>query len=190
MLLPLHLNLQDSAHTNTRMTIYARPRSDVTANWTNVGGESSHWESTNDGISHPNGSTDDATYIENAVATTVAEVRLQAVHDPETDQSHILSVRAKAFAGGPSLTLELIENTTSRFSVTFAPTASWATYSSTLTEAQANAITDYTNLRVRLTNAASKSVGVSEIEFALPPKRLRTYAQATYPRAVAVQVTS
>lgn len=131
------------------MTQYARPTSDVSVGgWTTT----PLWSKIND--------VSDATYItstKNASADTF-EVALGSVTDPAVGTGHILKVTLRCDkATNGTATLYLYEGTTLR--ATYAVPGYLATgftiYSYTLLEAEANAISSYSNLRIRVAASCS-----------------------------------
>ena len=85
---------------------------------------------------------------------------LSNVDDPETASDHKIKYKAQGVVGGmsygsgPALTIALYEGTTERHSTTNSSlsTSSGGTdYTITLSESEANSITDYDNLLIRLT---------------------------------------
>jgi hypothetical protein len=99
-------------------------------------------------------------------AADVLEVSLGNVTDPGVSTGHIVRVRLAKVDGGvypgtggttPTQTVELFQGTTliaTAVSAVNAPDA-WTQTDYTLSAAEADAITDYTDLRVRVTNTAS-----------------------------------
>ena len=127
------------------MTQTARPVSDITTDsWTTA----PLWSKLND--------VSDDTFVTGPVSddTSYCEVKLGALTDPASSSGHTLYVRARVASGdGPAenlswglyqgaTTIEVTSATISRTTIT--------DYSLTLGAAQANNITDYTDLRVRL----------------------------------------
>ena len=127
------------------MTQTARPISDVTTySWNTT----PLWSKVND--------ASDATYITGTPGwnSTECELKLASLTDPVSSTGHIVYVRARVASGSgaaEALGFALLQGTTyigywypsvSRTTIT--------TYSATLSTAQANSITDYANLRIRL----------------------------------------
>lgn len=115
--------------------------------WTTTGAASAHAALAD---------TDDASYI-NTGATTTIRLSLSAVTDPGVGTGHKLVVRAKTSSGG-TITAALYEGASARKAATTIGTlqAALTNHEVTLSEAEANAITDYSNLELRL--AASPAV--------------------------------
>lgn len=91
----------------------------------------------------------DTDYISTTTSST-CEVRFEAGGDPVSSVGHIIRFRAKALT---SLTAYLYQNTTliSTFVATGISNTVYQDFTWTLSESEANSITDYTNLRVRFT---------------------------------------
>lgn len=150
------------------MTQYARPNSTVAAGtWT-----------ASTGTLH--GATSDesnATWIRSLSTTTdYVTLGLGSVTDPASSADHVLKVRVQGVgSGGPErFSLDLLQGATviaAPFSSQTAPRGTWTELSYTLIAVEADAITDYTALRVRITPAtlrAGESVQVSEVWLEVP----------------------
>ena len=87
---------------------------------------------------------------------------LSDVTDPESTSDHKIIYTALATAGGfmgtPGLTIALFEGTTQRHSTTnnSVNTGSATQYTINLSTSEANSISDYTNLILRVTNAGAE----------------------------------
>lgn len=143
------------------------------------------WQGTTDGI---NFGTDLHTYIDEFIAsaddngsyilisafdpgTYTCEVKFDSLIDPAIHTGHTL--RFRTIRGGFSnqtINISLYQGTTLIYSSAITATASYATSTFTLSEAQAANITDYTDLRVRISHAydLSSSPRVSTVEFEVP----------------------
>jgi len=136
------------------MAQFGYPTSDITVgSWTNVGGPTSHWDCLNE-VSYS-----DSDYIQaNNVTANVCEVQVNTLTDPVSSVNHIVHLRVqKAGSGTITLNVALVENTTVRATRSITLTTSWVDRSFTLTDAEADAITDYTNLRIRFTATCASS---------------------------------
>lgn len=148
------------------MTQFARPASDITtANWT-----------TTPLFSKLNDQSDATVVRPNNGITTACEVKLGAVTDPAVSTGHIVKVHAKAtgssageqqtvdlYQGGTAIATAIITGTVSRTAQT--------EYTGTLSGVQADAITDYTDLRIRLrmsTGAATEFIEYGEAWLEVP----------------------
>lgn len=143
------------------MAQFGRPASDVAAgSWTTT----PLWSKINEVVA------DDTSFITDAAAGGVAEVGLSSVVDPLSSTGHIIRVRAKRGASaGTQLAVALYQGATQIAAFTQASlTTAFVTYTFTLSGAQADAITDYTNLRFRLQGNTSSAVTVSWAEFEVP----------------------
>lgn len=99
-------------------------------------------------------SADDGDYVSIA-GTGTFEVKLASGADPGVGYGHTIRYRLQG-DGSKQFTVRLVQGSTIRSTdptVRTPPAGSWTTYSWTPTEAEANAITDYTDLRLRFTVA-------------------------------------
>ena len=157
------------------MAQFFRPTSDITV--TNVTGTFANIDET---------SASDADYISTLDNTIVTyETRFGSRPDPLSSSGHVVRVRhAKAdtnvapstTGSACSATFTLYEGTTLRATLgTSIALGAWTTLSYTLTTGEANAITDYGNLRVRMVTTNSggspanrRGGAISWIEFECP----------------------
>ena len=146
----------------------ATPDSDISAGlWEPIGGESTLFAAVN-------GATDDD-YIEalNGENTT-CELGLTTVTDPEVATGHILRVRLQGTgSGGPErLQIALFEGATQRaISGNLSNRGSWDTQTYTLTAGEADSITAYSDLRIKLISsnlAATEDMWARLAEFEVP----------------------
>ena len=134
------------------MTQFGQPESDITMDFTLSSG-SNGWELV-DGET-----AEDTGIITGNASAEVAECRVTSLTDPEVGTAHTIRVRHQSVGGGGAperLDFELIENTTQRALINnqAANRGSFVTTSYTLSAAEADAISDYTNLRLRVTIGA------------------------------------
>jgi hypothetical protein len=119
---------------------------------------------------------DDADYITSPSETAPQfEVKLgNNLIDPLSSTNHVIKVRAKSTGSGPAetATLQLFQGATQKatsgaISIT---RNAFSTLTYTLTPAQADSITDYTNLSVRvvISKAANEVIQVSWVDFEVP----------------------
>lgn len=150
----------------------AVPTSTITTNnWSgNVNGANLHLD-----IDEGVGTSDDATsYIFVNTMTPgsyTSEVKFGSLTDPTINTGHILRCRAIRNNISPqTLGLSLYQGATLIYNTTFNPNMSYGTHEFTLSEAQASAITDYTDLRVRIQFSYTGGTGpfVSAVEFEIP----------------------
>lgn len=144
------------------MTQYARPDSDVdTGSW--VASTGSDFFALID-----ESSASDSDYISSAdfeTSTDSITVGLDNVTDPVNAINHIVSYRSKGTGGGmmgniPSITVVLLETSTPiATSVNSSLTGSYTDYTFTLSEAEANAIGNYDNLRLKFTRGIESGGG-------------------------------
>lgn len=119
----------------------------------------------------PGSDLDYNTSAKNAGGDTF-EVTLSSLSDPNVHTNHIVNYRARCDkASNGTVVVSLVEGTTVIRS--YDPgylTTSFAPYSFTLTEGEAQSISDYTNLRLRFvgTCTANAYVFVSWAEFRVP----------------------
>jgi hypothetical protein len=164
------------------MTQFARPTSDVTAgSWTTA----PLFSKTND--------QSDATVITSPAAVTECELALGDPTPPSVDTGHILTVRcyATGSGAGEKLTWYLYQGAsliaTSAATTIARGSGSIADYSYTLTTAEAAAITNYTDLRIRMartTGAAGETVTVADCWLEVPD------AAATFERAASLDAVA
>jgi len=121
----------------------ARPASDVTVGaWVPSTGSDLYAM-----IDEPN--VDDADHIYTAFNAAESEVALSALQDPLSSTGHTLRYRVEG-NGSSGITVTLLCGSTVIASWTHDPApSSWTTYEQTLSSGQADAITDYSDLRVR-----------------------------------------
>jgi hypothetical protein len=155
------------------MAQFARPISDVTINtwWT-----SPLYSKVND--------SSDSTYINGPLGSTLAcELQLGSVTDPASNTNHVLTVRAivqDGSAAGEKLTFYLYEGATLR-ATSAAETISRTTatdYTYTLTSTEADSITNYSDLRVRMaqtTIGGIETIRVYEVYLSVPDAPVTTY---------------
>lgn len=147
------------------MAQYAVPDADITdGNWLNQAASNVNmYLSIVPGTPGSIGAGDDATYVESesAPASSPVAFNLSNVEDPVTSSGHIVRWRRSKNAAGGSqidLTVELRQGYVSEGSQgtlinTFADTNlpnAFATTTDTLSGAEADAITDYTDLQLRM----------------------------------------
>jgi len=166
------------------MTQIARPISDITVNgWTTE----PLWSKVND--------ASDATYITGPVGSgTLCEVKLASLSDPVGNTGHAVYIRARVANGayyGEELRWDLyqgaeviafgLSTTISRTTIT--------TYSHTLTAAETDSITDYTDLRVCLLQseiAGGENISVYDVWMECPGIDAAPITTSTVAAAVAV----
>lgn len=140
------------------MTQYARPNVDIsTGAWTPSTG-ASLFECINEVF------YDEADYIQNTGTSSTCEVDLTTVLDPTVHTGHTVNIRAKRTATGSSCTCYVIQGTTVIASFAVTVTSTFQTTSYTLTAAEAGAITNYADLRLRFTGVKS-IIACGEITF-------------------------
>lgn len=139
-------------------------------------------------------SANDADSIASPVGpvNAMCELGLSDVIDPRVGTGHIWRVRAKrtggVFDNAYTLKVDLMEGATVRATQTHSigTLETWTNFTRTLTAGEADAITDYTNLRVRLTaddagSVLSDRVSVSFAELEVPDvPPLRSAAYGAY----------
>ena len=156
------------------MAQFARPDGDIsTGSWTDEGtsfNDGSLWTSIEE-----TSEDSDTSYILDAAANTTSEVSLTNVTDPAVGTGHILRawMRSSGSGGPERLVLALFEGATQRATSgnlsNRSGTYGEVTY--TLTAGEADAITAYTDLRIRLiasNQAGGEEVRVTQAEFEVP----------------------
>lgn len=141
------------------MTQFARPDADVsTGTWTTT----PLWSKIDEV------SADDTDFIQSSTNADACEVSLTNVTDPVSSSSHILRWRRRA-SGAPSCTVALYQSTTLIASFTDTGiSAGFADQSYTLSGSEADAITDYTDLRIRFTLNVAVNWRCSQAYFECP----------------------
>ena len=133
---------------------------------------------------------DGATSINSANAgisgTTTGEVGLSNIADPLTSSGHIMRVRHReTLAGGTLNFVELRQGTTLIATLTPSTGSAWHTDTFTLSAAEADAITDYDDLRFRFKgtngNTELKNVLVTWFEFEVPGDHTHTAGDDAHP---------
>lgn len=150
------------------MVQIAKPDSDVSAGlWEPIGGETTLFEAVN-------GATD-SDYIEALDGeNTTCELGLGSLTDPAVSTGHILRVRLQGTgSGGPErLMIQLFEGATQRAaSPNLTSRGAWDTQTYTLTAGEADSITDYTNLSIKLVSSnlgATEDMWARSAEFEVP----------------------
>jgi hypothetical protein len=141
------------------MAQFARPDSDISAGlWAAIGGPSTLWECLDE--TSPNDGTD---YIESLNGdNTTCEIGLSDVTDPAVGTGHTIRFQIQGTgSGGPErCELQLFDGVT-QIATTGNQTSrgAWALKEYLLSAAEADAITDYTDLRLKI---ISSSLGASE----------------------------
>jgi len=151
------------------MVQIALPDADIVAgSWTAVGGPSTLFDAVDDGMAS------DSEYMEDIANNTTAELGLQTVTDPVGNIGHILRVRLQGNgSGGPErCQVALFEGATQRAISGFMTSrAAWDTQTYTLTTGEADAITAYTDLRIKIISSnlgGGETMWVSGAEFEVP----------------------
>jgi hypothetical protein len=116
----------------------------------------------------------DADYIR-ATGAQTCELKFSSLTDPVSAASHVLRLRAKATGSGGAekWTVTIYQGASliaTAFSNTTVTRTNFADYSYTLAAAEANAITNYADLRVRIVSApgAAETIDVSFVEIEVP----------------------
>lgn len=132
----------------------------VTTNWTKSGGASAYYDAVDDGIA-------DETYqIDTGTTGSAIELGFQDAFNIKSPHFYAtgvmkgsdrirLNVRAKYQLGSGSMTFALFEGATQRATRTVTLSVTSTTYSDILTSTESNAISDYKNLRVKITNVSA-----------------------------------
>ena len=126
------------------MTQYLRPISDINAKWTCSTGSNRYALIDEETYS-------DIDFISGTAGNGYQEVKLVTGQTPGNRLNHIVNFRSRYSTSGSTLTVTLVQGSTTIASSTKTPASSFTNYSFTLTEAQANLITDYSDLRIRFT---------------------------------------
>ena len=142
------------------------------------------WQALDDGVTNTDDNTSKLRSIVNPAFTNYFEVSLTDITDPGVATGHIMRIRGRCAVTSVVHDVEfhLYEGTTLRATGTGTwNSLTWTTLSYTLTESEANAITDYTDLRIRFaadqisgTSARAQVTGV-ELEVSYVADTLRTH---------------
>lgn len=160
------------------MTQHLKPTSTITAGlWT--ASTSTLHDDTDEGVDSPD---EDATYAGQDTELDVMELLLQAGVDPVSSAGHVMQWRARrhgAWYDVAYLTVELYQGATLIATGSSGHGTSYTTATYMLTSTEADAITDYTDLRMRVQLASSIGTAhlhLTALELTLPT--LDTYASA------------
>lgn len=130
---------------------YLRPVADTSlGGWTDQSGGTTDIYAT---IDETTASDSDYVQTPNNPSTNIYKLKLTSGSDPGVDTGHVISYRYRKpeAAGTVNLKVRLVEGTTTRKEWTHSNIGtSWTTQVQTLSEAEASAITDYTNLYLEL----------------------------------------
>ena len=147
----------------------ARPDADITDGaWTAEGGPTDLFDCLDEVT------PSDTDFIEDAANNTTCELGLTTLTDPAVATGHILRCRMKGEgSGGPErVQIALFEGATQRaISGNFTNRGSFADKSYTLTTGEADSITAYTDLRIKLISSnlgGGETMQVSHAEFEVP----------------------
>ena len=146
------------------MAQFTRPSSDITTDWTTT----PLWSKLDEAIA------DDGDFITGTGNAKTFEVKLSAITDPGIDTGHVIRIRARATGGQAAEKLNtwgLYQGATPIVTQNASITrGSFNEYSIALSEVEASAITDYSDLRVRglTSQGASETIDVSWAEFETP----------------------
>ena len=148
---------------------FGRPNGDLTTgSWSST--EGTFYEAVNE--TTPNGDTD---YVYSSTDEDILNLNITDLVDPEGNTGHILQFVAKSVGGGgqgESIQIYLFEGTTEIATDTETITrGSYETVTYTLSAGEADSITDYSNLSLRLqvkTIGGGESLRVSQTEFQVP----------------------
>ena len=149
------------------MTQFARPDATITA---------ASWTASATTLHGDTSDQSNATYMTGGSSAGTVELNLGNVTDPASSADHVIYIRVQGTGtGGPErFSLSLLQGATviaAPFSAQSAPRGTWTEYSYTLIGTEADAITDYTDLRVQVTPSGLKSgetVLVSEVWLQVP----------------------
>jgi hypothetical protein len=146
------------------MTQYAVPDSTAVATSVTIVGAATVHEATDDGID--SGTPDDnASRVTGTSTASVFIVNLEDIEDPGTaNTNHVLKTRATSRGSLGSfhqMRVQLRQGTTNITNDLVTLTGSWVTYTRALTGPEANSITDYTDLKVRVKVAFASGVNAA-----------------------------
>ena len=150
------------------MAQYARPDSDVSdGRWLNSADNSTNLYSY---IDESSVSDDDYIWVEDEWGSTdICTVGLGDVTDPSSASDHKFTVRSRENGGSSSveMTVTLLQGTTVIKSVSFYPDYAFSNTTTTLSSVEANSITDYTDLRLKIQAVDGMGMGTfTEVSWA------------------------
>lgn len=157
------------------MSQFARPASDIsTGAWAAIpSSPATLWDKVSEVVSD-DAATTARTFIVGA-GTDTFEEKLSTVGDPSTSAGHIVRVHAFAddsLGDGANIDVFLMQGAVQIATFTFSAGAAWVTGQRTLSALEADSISDYSDLRIRV--RANGSVGnswifdVSQMELQVP----------------------
>lgn len=146
------------------MTQFARPTSDITTG---------SWVVTPLWSKVDEVSADDSDYITSVTNADTMECAVSSLTDPVSSTGHVIRLRAQATGSGAveRINLGLVQGTTViATALTTITRGSFNNFSLTLSAGEADSITNYGDLRIRLTAAlaATEVLDVSQIYFECP----------------------
>lgn len=141
------------------MTQFLRPIFEISNSGWTVNPSGSTWAAVDEAVA------DDSDYIQTSTSGHVVELALQTGGDPANNINHQYTFRVRKGAGS-SLTVALYDGATLIATVTNTTTyAGFTDVTVTLTGGEADAIGNYGDLRLRLTNNANVNVRVAQAWF-------------------------
>ncbi len=165
----------------------ALPSGTVTNNWNITGAATAH-EAVDDPVGSPD---DDTTKLDSTVDEDEFLVNIGTVTDPEVGTGHVIRFRCQSTGSGAPERVEvkLFEGTTERAASgnIACNRDTWQDESYTLSEAEANSITDYSVLRLecRVKIIGSELIEVTQIFLEVPDPPV---GGASFPAAVNTSV--
>lgn len=149
------------------MAQYGRPVADlVVGSWSKNGGGTPLYAQVDEVT------PSDADYIWCYQSFNACELDITpSLGDPEVSTDHIIRFRCRSESGTPPVTCYLYQNTTLKATAwSGALTTSWSTKVYTLSGAEADGITDYTDLKFRIVTGSTSfdTVNVSWVELEIP----------------------
>ena len=146
------------------MAQITRPNgADTDGNWGTSPPFGNLWDVTSD--------QSDGTYAElTTLGSSEFIVTLSGLTDPGVHTGHVIKMKAAMSSSSQNFTLKLYEGATQRKSASHTVSSpTFTEFTTTLSEAEASAITDYTNLKVGVTaNYFGPDTKVSELSFEVP----------------------
>jgi hypothetical protein len=140
------------------------PDGDINTNW-GVLGQSLPYLAIDDVIH--NGPTD---YIWTATASNSYECSLGDAPDPNSSGTHTITATLWANNGSANFTISLMQGGTTITTWVQSHNAGWTLYTHDLTTVEADAITDYDDLRLRIEhNASGVFKACSQLNLTIPP---------------------
>ena len=149
------------------MTQYLRPSSDINTGWACSTGSARYALIDEE-------EANDSDYIDTSTLNQTQECKLSAGNTPNVRTGHSIKFRGRQTTVTTGINIVLLQGTTTIKTQSQSFTSSYATYTVNLTEAEANNITNYTDLRLRFICNAGCETRITWAVFEVPDQVLST----------------